>query len=334
MASVAERFADFGFDRYSIDCRDERLIGPHGPIRIGNKAFQVLLRLVEEGGRLVTKDSLMSSVWDGTIVSEFSLTSAIKELRRALDDDARQPRFIQSVYGRGYRFLSRVDIIDSTNSAAQTASAFPQAVSWPARSPLPAVSNDVLVAAMDPTPGEPGQGSRSILRKLRKHLAAIAFVISSALALTPAGLAGLRTQGQVAVGTVQPAATRPTLAVLPFEILSVDGKATRLGAGIEDEVIDSLAREPSLRVAGRTLANLLESHGLERARAAGLTHLLEGSLSTDGRLVHVSIRLLRADDGTQMWSDRFDVARRHDQPIEQAAGRAIAQRVQGRFSRI
>jgi len=111
--TVTER--DVGF---SIDKSDERLLGPHGPVRLGNKAFQVLLRLVERRGRLVTKDELMSSVWDGTIVSEFSLTSAIKELRRGLDDDARAPRFIESVYGRGYRLLQPIGIVDIERSPA------------------------------------------------------------------------------------------------------------------------------------------------------------------------------------------------------------------------
>ena len=114
MMTMAGSVAGYGSAGFFIDADDERLFGPHGPVRLGNKAFQVLLRLVQRGGRLVTKDELMSSVWDGTIVSEFSLTSAIKELRRALGDDARAPRFIESVYGRGYRLLSPIPSVDTT----------------------------------------------------------------------------------------------------------------------------------------------------------------------------------------------------------------------------
>lgn len=105
MAVAALRTTTYVFGRHTIDIEDERLHGPNGPIRIGNKAFRVLAMLIQHQGRLVTKDMLMSSVWDGTIVSEFALTSVIKELRRALGDDARTPRFIESVYGRGYRLL-------------------------------------------------------------------------------------------------------------------------------------------------------------------------------------------------------------------------------------
>ncbi len=98
---------------FRLDRDDERLWSPAGHVRLGNKAFLVLSHLIDAGGQLVTKDALFSSVWDGTIVSEAALTSVVKELRRALGDDSRQPRFIQSVYGRGYRLLEPVLEVDS-----------------------------------------------------------------------------------------------------------------------------------------------------------------------------------------------------------------------------
>jgi DNA-binding winged helix-turn-helix (wHTH) protein/tetratricopeptide (TPR) repeat protein len=96
------------FGDFTIDRGDERLLGPQGPVRLGNKAFRVLLELARQEGRLLTKDALFSSVWDGTIVSESALTSVIKELRRALGDESKTPRYIESIYGRGYRLLPEV----------------------------------------------------------------------------------------------------------------------------------------------------------------------------------------------------------------------------------
>lgn len=93
-------FGDFVIDRV-----DERVIGPKGPLKLGHKAYRVLLSLAEQDGKLVTKDALFSTVWDGTIVSESVLASAIAELRRALGDPSRTPRYIESAYGRGYRML-------------------------------------------------------------------------------------------------------------------------------------------------------------------------------------------------------------------------------------
>ena len=97
------------FGDYVLDRADERLIGPHGPVRIGNKAFRVLEAMALTKGRLLTKDELFETVWTGTTVSESALTSVIKELRHALNDDRRAPVYITSVYGRGYRFLPIVE---------------------------------------------------------------------------------------------------------------------------------------------------------------------------------------------------------------------------------
>ena len=107
------RFGDFVLDR-----ADERVHGPSGPLKIGHKAYRVLVALVEQEGRLLTKEALFSDVWDGTIVSESALTSVIKELRRALGDESRTPRYIESVYGRGYRFLPALDAVDGQPAPA------------------------------------------------------------------------------------------------------------------------------------------------------------------------------------------------------------------------
>ena len=109
------------FGDFRIDRADERVIGPDGPVKLGNKAYRVLLSLAEQDGKLLTKDALFSTVWDGTIVSESALTSAIKELRRALGDESRTPRYIESVYGRGYRLLTPVQAVAADGNARHAA---------------------------------------------------------------------------------------------------------------------------------------------------------------------------------------------------------------------
>ena len=108
MTNESASGGDPQFGEFRLDTADERLLGPRGPVKLGNKAYRVLLMLVQQKGRLVTKDDLFTSVWDGTFVSESALTSVVKELRRALGDESRTPRYIESVYGRGYRLLAEV----------------------------------------------------------------------------------------------------------------------------------------------------------------------------------------------------------------------------------
>jgi DNA-binding winged helix-turn-helix (wHTH) protein len=108
MPPDGERDSDLSFGDFTIVRGDERLVGPEGPVKLGRKAYKVLVRLAEQDGQLLTKDALFESVWDGMIVSESALTSVIKELRRALGDTSVDPSYIESVYGRGYRLLPPV----------------------------------------------------------------------------------------------------------------------------------------------------------------------------------------------------------------------------------
>jgi DNA-binding winged helix-turn-helix (wHTH) protein len=136
--SKAPRLENVAFDRFLVDRRDERVIGPNGPVKLGNKAYRLLLALIDNDGRLLTKDVLLSSVWDGTIVTEASLTSAIRELRRALGDESRTPRLIESVYGRGYRFIAAVRPVPTVSVEAPAPTA--PAAAKEGRPPLVLVS--------------------------------------------------------------------------------------------------------------------------------------------------------------------------------------------------
>ena len=96
------------FEPFLLDLRDERLWKGNEAIRIGAKAFAVLRCLLTQAGQLVTKDTLLETVWPETVVGEAVLTVVIRELRQALGDQAQQPQFIETVRGRGYRFIAPV----------------------------------------------------------------------------------------------------------------------------------------------------------------------------------------------------------------------------------
>jgi DNA-binding winged helix-turn-helix (wHTH) protein/tetratricopeptide (TPR) repeat protein len=97
-----------GFLDYALDAANAQLRrgGQVVPLRL--KAFTLLQYLAERPGRLVTKADLLDAVWPDTAVSEWVLTTTVRELRDALGDDARQPRVIETVHGRGYRFIASI----------------------------------------------------------------------------------------------------------------------------------------------------------------------------------------------------------------------------------
>jgi DNA-binding winged helix-turn-helix (wHTH) protein len=80
------------------------------------KTFAVLRCLVEHPGQLCTKEALFEAIWPETVVTEVVLKVCIRELRHALGDNARHPQFIETVHGRGYRFIGSVS--EAPQSAA------------------------------------------------------------------------------------------------------------------------------------------------------------------------------------------------------------------------
>jgi TolB-like protein/Tfp pilus assembly protein PilF len=98
------------FGNYRFDVATGRLWSGAEEVRLTPKASAVLKALVMQAGTPVSKDDLFASVWSGTAVSDDALTSCIQELRRALEDDARQPRFIETRHRRGYRFIAELSV--------------------------------------------------------------------------------------------------------------------------------------------------------------------------------------------------------------------------------
>src|SRR5262245_63638214 len=95
----------FSFGPYQFDRIEGQLWRGTQSVKITPKALAVLRVFASRPGQVVTKEELLQGVWAGTAVSDTALTSCIKELRRALRDDARQPRYLETVHRRGYRFI-------------------------------------------------------------------------------------------------------------------------------------------------------------------------------------------------------------------------------------
>jgi adenylate cyclase len=97
------------FGRYRFEFETARLWSGKREVRLTPKASAVLKVLVTQAGKPVSKEELFASVWNGTAVSDDALTTCIQELRKALADNVKQPRFIETRHRRGYRFVARLD---------------------------------------------------------------------------------------------------------------------------------------------------------------------------------------------------------------------------------
>ena len=96
------------FDRFSLDLINECLWRGSEEIKIRPKAFAVLNYLLNRSGQLVTKEELLNAVWPETFVGDAVLKVTVRQLREALDDDPKSPRFIETSHRRGYRFIGEI----------------------------------------------------------------------------------------------------------------------------------------------------------------------------------------------------------------------------------
>lgn len=107
MPSLNNRLYRFG--EFTVDA-EQRVLLRHGkPLLLAPKVLETLLTLVQNGGRIIEKEELMKRLWPDTFVEESNLTYCIVQLRKTLGDEARHPRYIETIPKRGYRFIIDVE---------------------------------------------------------------------------------------------------------------------------------------------------------------------------------------------------------------------------------
>ncbi len=118
------------FDAFELDEAEARLLRGGAPVALPPKAFAVLCALARDAGRLVSKDLLLDRAWGHQHVSESVLKTTISQLRAALDDDAKQPRYIETASRRGYRFIGSAAVAtkEATKEAAKEAAEAPPSI--------------------------------------------------------------------------------------------------------------------------------------------------------------------------------------------------------------
>src|SRR5262250_2929532 len=112
----------FHFDEFTLDVQERRLLRGAEAVHLSPKAYDVLVALVRQRGRMVTKDELLKRIWPESFVEEGSLTVHVSALRKALGEDAHRPIYVETVARSGYRFIAAVTC-DSAHEKPLTPSA-------------------------------------------------------------------------------------------------------------------------------------------------------------------------------------------------------------------
>lgn len=242
--------------------------------------MELLLFLVEHRGELVTREQIVERIWGKGVFldTDNSINAAISKIRQLLRDDPEQPQFIQTVTGRGYRFIAPVTEVHGDDLAAAPITP-PLATSVPASQPARAIPRRWLIP-----------------------------VVSAVIFATAIGGWFLWTRSRV---RPQPATARLMIAVLPFENLTGDATQDYFSDGMTEEMITQLGRlDPDrLGVIARTSV-MHYKHSQESldqiGRSLGVQYVLEGSLRRDGKRVRIAAQLIQVKDQTHLWAREYD----------------------------
>lgn len=292
----------FGED-FELDLRAYELRRSGLALKLEPTPFGILALLIEQRGELVTRQQIVEKIWGKGVFldTDNSINGAIRKIRQVLNDDSENPRFIQTVTGRGYRFIAPI--------VAPTLE-------------IPALL--IVEPAGARKTAEPVSASETKIRRI---------LVLSLLITTVAGL----TFWLVARFRLRASATPPihSIAVLPLDNLSGDPAQDYLADAMTDELITNLAKVGSLRVTSRTTVALYKHTGKklpEIARELNVDGIVEGSVVRSGQRVRVTAQLIRASTDQHLWAETYDRDFSDALQLQSDVTRAITEQVRAQLT--
>ena len=303
--STAQASVLFEFENFRLDPANRLFTCEGKEILLPGRVFDALLLFVRKPGDLITKEEMLTTVWHDSFVEESNLTVAISTLRRALNEDPQNRRYIQTVARRGYRFVAEVREIESVPRAAKPANPPPQSEDTDRAEP-------VAPADLESTPAVEPHARRWPL------LVTVAVLLAGLLA--------------GAWHLLKPRSVIRTLAVLPFTLDNSSGQAS---SGTPDEVVllgmtDGLISHLDGDLVVRPTGSVLRySTGaavdpVAAGREQGVDAVLTGSVDTAANSEILHLRLLRVRDGLVLWQDNVSGTPDSLPQLEQNAGETVA----------
>jgi DNA-binding winged helix-turn-helix (wHTH) protein/TolB-like protein len=279
----------YEFGKFRFDPANHQLLTGGNPVPVTPKVLEILLVLVENSGRLTTKEDLMRRVWPNTCVEEANLTVNISTLRRILGETADGRPYIQTVPKKGYRFVAPVAevaqaTIDAVNSVAER---------------VPDVTSQ-LTANQEITSQRPlGQPTPHRLGSIVFGLILLAIVAMAAIWRHHESPAGSPQRGQLR-----------SLAVLPFQNLRADKESEFLGFSLADAVITKLGYVSELSVRPSYAVQGYKSPAVDMHRVAtdlNVDTILTGTFLRDGDDLRITCQLIDVQARNILWKGSFDL---------------------------
>ena len=249
------------------------ITGANGDTKhLGLKVMDVFVYLAEHANEMVSRHQLLEKVWAGNDAADELLTGAISDLRRAIDDDPGDPKYIETVPKRGYRLIGQIRLSE------------------------------------DSKPTQAGKRKLSFVIVTALALALVYFAYDEFLAERIHDEAPAITSTQLE-DMNEAGPWEMSVAVLPFVNMSDDPANEYFSDGLSEDILNLLARIPGLKVIGRTSSFAFKGKNEDLrviGRTLGVKTVLVGSVRKSGDRVRITAQLVDVSDGTHIWSESYD----------------------------
>jgi TolB-like protein/DNA-binding winged helix-turn-helix (wHTH) protein/Flp pilus assembly protein TadD len=265
-------------DDFELNLRAYELRRAGQMVKLEPTPFELLVFLVEQRGNLVGRQQIVERIWGKGVFldTDNSINGAIRKIRQVLDDDPENPRFIQTVTGKGYRFIAPAVESEETRSL--------HILELPPQQP----AGDVPV---------------TVSRTNFKHVVVLSLFIVI--------IAGLALWIVPALSRSKGVAALPirSIAVLPLDNLSGDPAQDYFADAMTDELITDLAKVGALRVTSRTTVTLYKHTRKSLPQIAhelNVDGIVEGSVVRSGQRVRITAQLIRASADQHVWAETYE----------------------------
>src|SRR5438552_2878190 len=297
----------FGTYEVSLQSGEVRKAGVK--IRVQQQPMKLLEILLERPGEVVTREELRGRFGADESFGDFdqAVNIAIAKLRSALGDSAENPRYIETLPKRGYRFIAEVSVVAADDRTKRPESA---------AGDIPGTDT-----------GHQLQGARLTFeprRRLwpaRRVMVAVALALVLSLAILSVWL--FRSRGRAPTGI-------RSLAVLPLDNLSGDASQDYFADGMTDELITDLAQISALRVISRT--SVMVYKGARRplpeiARELNVDAVVEGTVLRSGEQVRITAQLIQTPADRHLWAESYEGDLHDTLALQKKVARAIAEHI-------
>lgn len=332
----------YRFAGFELNLAEGELRTADSRLRLQEKPLLLLSALLDHPQRLVTREQLRKRMWDSRTVVDYEqgINVAMKKVRAALGDSADDPKFIETVAKKGYRFLVPVSVVspDAGEPLAQPppvsiGAAIPEPIDGIESAARASVHHHQTVSHAEPgngpdPVGRDGPAARAGLPIARTRQSArrwLLFAVVAALSCIALGFAFFEIQ-------IKP--RHPTsinsLAVLPLQDLSPAPGQAYLADGITEEVITNLAQALPLRVISRTSVmryKRTDKSITQIARELGVEAIVEGAIARSGNRVSVTVQLIDATADRHLWAQKYERGLEDIIAMESELSQAIASQV-------